>query len=122
MSIEDFLVQSCDVLCEAPPGGVPPQDALGGADRTNYLTVASGVPCLVRPMSAAKMAYSGGGRDDARRNVVTARIYFSSDPAPEGLSSRHRIVVEGQTYAVTGVINPNSMGRIYQVDCEMIRG
>ena len=72
------------------------------------------------PATARLMAF-GGRRDDARRNVVTARIYFADDPAPEGLSSRHRIVVENATYAVMGVINPNTMDRLFQVDTEMIR-
>jgi len=116
------------ITAEAPAGQPVPQDGLGGADRGgDWLTVADGVPCLVRPMDSALMAF-GGARDDARRNVITARIYFGADPVPEGISTRHRITITSGTvstqgvYAVQGTINPNSMDLIFQVDCERIRG
>jgi|SRR5579859_1673217 len=120
MSLEDFLIQSADVTAEAPAGSVPAQDALGGADRSAaWLTVASGIPCLARPMGTSLMAF-GAARDDARRGVNTTRIYFAADPVPTGIGSRNRIVVDGATYAVQGSTNPNSMDRIFQVDCERI--
>ncbi len=120
MSIEDFLLQSADITCEAAPGDVPAQDASGGADRSarQWQPVASGVPCLVRPMGSARQ-----DRDDARRGIDTGRIYFASDPVPdpEGISSRHRITVAGAIYAVMGATNPNSLDRIIQVDVERVR-
>jgi len=120
MSLEDFLIQSADVTAEAPTGVSVGQDSLGGADRSGqWLTVASGISCLVRPMGTSLMAF-GSARDDARRGVNTTRIYFAADPAPTGIGSRNRIVVEGQTYAVQGSTNPNTMDRIFQVDCERI--
>lgn len=135
MSLESLIDdsgQQATITAEAPGGRVPGQTALGGADRSdaNWLTVADGLPCLVRERSVA-VDY---GRNDARASVVTARIYFVPDDVaavlPSGLSSRHRITVtvggEGGpittgVYAVKGAVDPNSMGRVLQVDCERIR-
>ncbi len=127
MALEDFLLQEAEISVEATAGQLPAQDALGGADRSApWPVVVSGVPCLVNERAAELMAM-GARRDDARRNVVTARIYFAEDPVPGGMSSRHRITVtkDGRTlgvYAVQGAIDPNQMGRIFQVDCERIKG
>lgn len=133
MSLESLIEDSgqlASILAEAADGQVPPQTAMGGADRSdgNWLTVADGVPVLVRTRSSAL----NRDYDDERAQVIDATLYFAADPVPSGsgLSSRHRIVVaDGGTgggraagvYAVLGVIDPNSMGRILQVDCERIR-
>ena len=118
MALANFLKQSATITVEADP--TPPQSALGGADRTTRLAVASGVPCLVRPLSSTLSALSTR-RNDARANVADVRIYFDADPAPGGVSTLHWIEVDGSTYKVTGVVNPNSMGEIYHVDCETVR-
>lgn len=128
MSLESLIEnsgQSASILAEAADGQVPAQTAMGGADRSdaNWLTVADGVPVLVRTRSSAV----NRDYDDERAGVIDATLYFAADPVPSGsgLSSRHRIVVTGGraagTYAVLGAIDPNSMGRILQVDCERIR-
>lgn len=120
MALTDFLTQSADIEVEASTGKQPPQDALGGAVRTNWLPVASGVPCLVRPMGSSLSAFKAP-RNDARANVNLTRIYFEGDPVAGGLSTRHRIRVEGAVYKVQGAIDPNSLGELLQVDCERIR-
>lgn len=115
MALTDFLRQSATILVEPTP---PPRDRIGGVNRSGAWTVlAESVPCLVRPLSAGVQP-----QDDARRNVVLYRIYFAFDPVAGGIGTRHRIVVDGQTYAVTGVINPNSLDAIIHVDCEAIIG
>lgn len=135
MSLESLIAssgQQATITAEAVDGQVPAQDTLGGADRSdcNWVTVAAGVPCLVSTKSSTLSAFSSN-RDDARRNVVTSRIYFLSDPAPGvGLSSRHRITVTAAgpggprslgVYAVQGSVDPNSLGRLIQVDVERVR-
>lgn len=120
MALSDFLAQSATITAEAAAGATPPQTRSGGADRSARLTVADGVPCLVRPLGASLAAFATA-RDQARRNVVSARIYFAADPAPEGLSTRHWIDVDGRTYKVTGVVDYNSLHRLFAADCEMIR-
>lgn len=128
MPLEDFLDQEATITAEAPDGRVPPQDALGGADRSdgNWVTVASGVPCLVREKGSSL----DPDRDDARMNVITATVYFEADPVPSGISTRHRITVTATTpagpqilglYSVQGTVDPNAMGRIFQVSCERVR-
>jgi hypothetical protein len=134
MSLESLIEDSgqfATITAEAADGSVPPQDPTGAADRSdaNWPVVATNVPCLVSPKSSALQAFPG--RNDARMAVVNARIYFLCDPVPTvGLSSRNRITVYAGTtgipqvlgvYAVQGVINPNTMNRIYQADCEKIR-
>ena len=133
MSVEALIEDSGQqalITCEAPDGQVPPQDALGGADRSdaNWVTVASGVPCLVCPKTARVNAFPG--RNDARANLIDAVIYFSVDPVPSGISSRHRItvIIPGTggskvlgVYAVQGSVDPNTMGHIFQVGCEKIK-
>jgi hypothetical protein len=128
MPLEDFLNSMCNVTAEAPTGQFPPQDAVGGADRSdaNWVGVAQGVPCLVRPRSSHLEAMPG--RNDARMNVVDTRVYFAADPVPGGLNSRNRIVVTScpdpaliGIYAVQGVIDPNGMGRLFEADCERVR-
>lgn len=112
MALADFLTQSASIQVEAPT-----RDRLGGANRSApWPTIIDGVPCLVRPLSASLQT-----QDDARRDIVSYRIYFDSDPCPTGISTRHRIKVGSTTYQVTGVINANSLGQIFQVDCEAIR-
>lgn len=116
--IEDFLAQSAAIEVESSaPGGLG-QDALGGADRTGWQPVVSDVPCLVRRLSASQQV-----RDDARAQICDTRIYFADDPVLDfgGLSTRHRITVDGSIYRVTGPVDPNSLGRILQVDCELLR-
>jgi hypothetical protein len=135
MSIETLIQRSgqqATITAEAPTGQVPPQDAAGGANRSdaNWVAVASGVPCLLNIASSALKSF-GSARSDARANVIDVRIYFYSDPVePGGISTRHRVTVTapghgGQRvigiYAVQGVTDPNSLGRIIQVDCERIR-
>jgi len=121
--IEDFLTQSATISVEASTGSVPPQTALGGANRSGaWPVVADGVPCLVRPRSSFLAAH-GLARDNARRNVETATIYFAADPLADsgGITTRHRITVDGTVHAIQGVINVNSLDRLFQVDCERIR-
>ena len=133
MSVDSLIEDSGQqalITCEAPDGQVPPQDALGGADRSdaNWVTVASGVPCLVCPKSARVNAFPG--RNDARVNLIDTIVYFSVDPVPSGISSRHRITVTVQgtggpkvlgVYAVQGSVDPNSMGVVFEVGCERIK-
>lgn len=137
MSLESLISdsgQSAAISAEAADGQVPAQTALGGADRSDagWVTVATAVPCLVRPRSSTLAAFDAR-RNDARANVVDATIYFAGDAiAALGipLSTRQRITVTtapgtdptvAGVYSVQGAINPNAMGRIYQVDCERIR-
>lgn len=111
MAASDFFDQQASIQVEAPA-----KDRLGGADRTaSWPTVIDGIPCLVRPLSVALQT-----RDDSRRNVTIYRIYFDSDPSPTGLGTRNRIKVGSRTYQVTGVVDVNSMGQLFQVDCEAI--
>ena len=134
MSLESLIEDSgqlATITAEALDGQVPGQDPTGAADRSdgNWVTVATAVPCLVSPKSSALQAFSG--RNDARMGIVNARIYFLSDPVPSvGLGSRNRITVNVETaggpqvlgvYAVQGVINPNTMDRIFEADCEKVR-
>ena len=133
MSLESLIDDSgqlATITAEAADGQVPGQDPTGAADRSdgNWPTIATGVPCLVDEKSSALMAFPG--RNDARMAVVNARIYFYADPVPGGISSRNRITVfvavKGipqvlGVYAVQGRINPNTMDRIFEVDCEKLR-
>ena len=115
MALDDFFAQTATIRAEPTP---VPRDRLGGADRTGeWQAVAEGVPCLVRPLSAALQT-----RDDARRNVTLYRIYFAEDPVSGGIGTRHRVVVGQTTYQVTGVVDANSLGRLLHVDCEAIKG
>lgn len=122
--------QFATITAEAPDGQFPAQDATGAADRSdaNWVTVASNVPCLVNPKSSAIRSYPG--QNDARQQIIDARIYFYADPVPSGISSRHRITVNIQgtggpqiigVYAVQGAINPNYRSEIFEVDCERVR-
>ena len=65
------------------------------ADRSdaNWVTVADGVPCLVSEKGSS-LDYD---RNDARANVITARVYFGCDPVPSGISTRNRINVTATT-------------------------
>jgi hypothetical protein len=129
--IEDYLVQFCDITVEAPTGQLPAQDALGGADRTApWPVVAQGVPCLYRPGASSLQARTAR-RDDARRSVNTGKVYFSASTLgqiPGGLTSRMRITITQAidsgalgVYAVTGSIDPNTMGHHLEVDVERVR-
>lgn len=128
MSLESLIEDSgqfADITAESNPGVKPPITAMGGTNRAGqWLEVASGVPCLVNPRGGTLSL----NRNDARANVKTPRIYFLCDPAPLGLTTKHRITVSGGSdptargvYAVQDVNNPNSMGQLFQVDCERIR-
>jgi len=133
MSIESQVRRSgqfCDITVEAQPGQQPPQTAMGGTDRSGgWLPVATGVPCLVNTKASPLMAYPG--RNDARAQVQTNRIYFYYDPTPAGFTTRMRISVykpgsDGDqtnlgTYRPVETFNPNSMDRIFQIDCEKVR-
>lgn len=114
--IEDFLTQLATIEAEAPQPGTLGQDQLGGADRTNWQPVVSGIPCLVRRLSASQQV-----RNEARGQVCDTRIYFAADPVPGGLNTRHRVTVGPYTYQITGAVDPNSLGRLLQVDCELLR-
>lgn len=116
------------ITAEAPRGASVGQTAMGGADRSDahWLTVADGVPCLVAPGGSS----IDRDRNDARENVIAATIYFRADPVPGGLSTRHRITVTSTrtpdpvvlgVYAVTGAIDPNYLGRLFEVACERVR-
>lgn len=117
MPLEDHLRQSATIR-RLPVR----QTGAGGADRTDPQPLADGVPCLVRARSAV-LAALAGRRDDARAETIDARIYFGTDPlaASGGLSTRHQVEVDGAVYAVRGVVDVNSMGRLLQVDAERIR-
>ena len=129
MSLESLIEdsgQQAEIMAEANPGSRPTLTTMGGVDRSdpNWLEVVSGVSCLVRPQGGSLNL----NRNDARANVKTPRIYFLCDPVPCGLTTKHRIKVSlgsdptaRGVYAVQDVTNPNSMGRIFQVDCERIR-
>jgi hypothetical protein len=134
MSLESLIEDSgqlATITAEAPDGAIPAQDPTAAADRSdgNWLPVVTGVPCLVSPKSSSLQAFPG--RNDARQAIVNARIYFTCDPVPTiGLSSRNRITVTTEAhggpqvlgiYAVQGVINPNTMDRIFEADCERLR-
>lgn len=110
--------------------GTPPRTAMGGVDRTGtWPQIATGVPCLLNNKNSQLMAWPG--RNDARAQVFDTRIYFYYDPTPAGFTTRMRISVtqtNGDTdvtdlgvYQIVAVQNPNSMGRIYEVDCEKVR-
>lgn len=125
-SLIDASGQFAEITAEANPGSRPPLTTMGGVDRSdgNWLEVVSGVPCLVRPQGGSLNL----NRNDARANVKTPKIYFLCDPVPTGLTTKHRIkVTQGSdktlvgVYAVQDVTDPNSMGRIFQVDCERVR-
>ena len=114
--LNDFLQQTAMIEVEATLPATPGQDMLGGADRTNWQQVADGIPCLVRRLSASQQI-----RIEARGEICDTRIYFGNDPTIEGMSTRHRITVDGSIYHVKGSVDPNSMGRLLQVDCELLR-
>ena len=128
MPLLDFLRHTATITAEAPDGQVPPQDALGGADRSdaNWVTIAQGVPCLVSPR--------GSSLDrsilDSRENLIEATIYFAPDPIARGLTTRHRVTVTAPgrpdpiligVYTPTGVNDPNYLGILIEVDAERIR-
>jgi hypothetical protein len=127
LSLESLIEdsgQQADITAESNPGVTPPLTTMGGVNRSTWLEVVTGVPCLVDPKGGTLNL----ARNDARANVKTPRIYFTQDPVPLGLNTKHRITVSGGSdptargvYAVQDVANPNSMGRIFQVDCERIR-
>jgi hypothetical protein len=134
MSLESLINNSglqATITAEAPDGQVVGQDGTGAADRSdaNWLPVASGVPCLLNTTSSSLQAF-GSKRNDARTAVIDARIYFLSDPVPSGISTRHRVTVTKSgtggprvlgTWAVQSVDDPNSMGRLFEIDCERVR-
>ena len=117
MALADFLRQAATISL-LPVG----RTTAGGADRTEPEVLAENVPCLVRPRSSALEAF-GARRNDARAERIDATIYFAGDPlAPDAeLTTRHRITVAGVDYAVRGPQDPNSLGRLLQVDCERLR-
>lgn len=133
MSIEDIIERSgmqATITAEAPSGQEVGQTALGGADRSDadWIAVATAVPCLVSPSGSSLER----DRNDARENVIEAVIYFRCDPLAPGaaLGTRHRVTVTSTrtpdpvvlgVYAVTGVVDPNYLGRLFEVSCERIR-
>jgi hypothetical protein len=131
MPLEDFLDQLADIKEEAADGDVPAQDALGAADRSdaNWVTVATDVPCMVRTVTARLDAFPG--RNDARAEIVNARIYFYTDPIPRGIGTRNRVIVEDIVYAVQGIgargaakriaPSPTAEGHLFAIDCEVIK-
>lgn len=129
-SLIDDSGQFATVSIESPDGQTVPQDALGGADRSGqWATIASHVPCLLNNRSSPLMAWPG--RNDARAQIQTTRIYFYEDPTPAGFTTRMRITVSAPgssgdmtdigVYQVIGTANPNSMNRLYEVDVERVR-
>lgn len=133
MSLESLIEDSnqfATITVEAPSGTFPPQTSIGGVDRSQpWPVVASGVPCLVNTKGSPLSAFSGA-RNDSRGSIFDTRIYFCSDPTSTGFTTRMRITVtqagNGEpvtlgVYAVKNPTNPNSMGRIFQVDCEKVR-
>jgi hypothetical protein len=131
MPLEDFLDQLADIYEEAEDGSVPPQDALGAADRSdaNWPLVATDVPCMVRVVTARLDAFPG--RNDARAEIVNARVYFFKDPIEGGIGTRNRIIVEDVVYAVQGIgargaakriaPSPTAEGHLFEIDCEVIK-
>lgn len=108
MALQDFLKQRATIRAQAET-----VDALGGVVRTPYAVVASDVPCLVRPQ-VNSLAGEGQGRAGSEQ---TLRIYFATDPQ---VTSASRIDVDGVYYRPIGSQDPNSLGRIFQVDCEQV--
>jgi hypothetical protein len=113
MALTDFLDQfaTIEVLDLAT------QDEVGSLDRdgANKTTLATMVPCLVRPLSARE------GRVNEKATLdITHRIYFAGDPLSGvlgRLTSRHRITVGDRVYAPVQPIDVNSLNRLLQVDC-----
>lgn len=138
MSLESLIEDSgqlATITVEALDGSVPPQSAMGGVDRSGtWQQIATGVPCLLNNKNSQLMAWPG--RNDARAQVFDTRIYFYLDPTPSGFTTRMRITVSEPgggsgddptdttdlgVYQVVSVNNPNSMDRIWQIDCEKVR-
>jgi hypothetical protein len=133
MSLESLIDDSgqfATISIESPNGQSVSQDALGGADRSGqWPVIAVHIPCLLNNKSSPLMGWPG--RNDARAQVQSTRIYFYFDPTPSGFTTRMRITVSAPgssgdmtdigTYQVIGTGNPNSMNRIYQIDVERVR-
>jgi hypothetical protein len=106
----DFLTQSAAVSSRSarPRSGF-------GEDKAQFTAVAGKgtLPCLVRPLRAEAIAKQG--RDASQQWV---RIYFAADP---GVTNDDVIAVDGQTYAVKGQLDFNSMHEVYGVDCVQMR-
>jgi hypothetical protein len=134
MSLESLIQDSgqlASILVEAASGQQPPQTGMGGTDRTQpWITLASGIPCLLNNKTSLLSPYKQG-RNDERQQVYTTRVYFYYDPTPSGFTTRMRIsitdadpsdtdVTDLGTYQVENVSNPNSMNRIWQIDVEKI--
>lgn len=113
MALEDFLNQSATI--EALD--LTTKDEVGSVDRdgANKVTLATQMPCLVRPLSARE------GRVNEKATLdITHRIYFAGDPLSgviSRLTSRHRITVDGRVYAPIQPVDVNSLNRLLQVDC-----
>jgi hypothetical protein len=133
MSLESLIDDSgqfATITVEAASGSFPPQTSLGGVDRSQaWPIVAANVPCLLSNRSSPLMSFPG--RNDARAQVYDTRVYFYFDPTPSGFTTRMRInvtkagpggdAIDLGTYSVKGTNNPNTMGVIFQVDCEKVR-
>src|SRR5215469_3488934 len=129
MSLEDLIDASGQVATitqEAPPGLIPPQTAMGGVDRTMQWPSIATLPCHVNTTASPLQPYPTG-RNNERQQVYTTRIYFYSCPSI-GFTTRMRIAVAGGsdpavvgTYQIEAVKNPNSMSRLWEIDCERVR-
>jgi hypothetical protein len=119
------LPHTADIEAEAPVGVSTGQTAMGGADRTAWVPVEYGVPCLFSPRSLDVSSAD----DRAQQRVVGVVYFMDGDPVAGGLTSKHRITVGGcpraadnGTYSVVGAKDINAMGRVLEVQVERVRG
>jgi hypothetical protein len=109
MPLEDFLTQSCTILVQGTG-----QSRSGAPVRVPYTAIASDVPCLLREMGG-----SNDRRDGKASETNTVRIYFDPEDLASilPLTTRHQIQIGPRTFVVTTSVDPNSLGRLLQVDC-----
>jgi hypothetical protein len=95
MSVRLLMIHRVDI--QAPAGG------------GTFTTAATDVPARVeRAIQEAQITFSGLG--------VTDLIYFDADHA---LTTGHRILFDGNTYAVKQIYNVGNVGRIWLVAVTM---
>lgn len=111
MSLRSHLVQLATIEKETYA-----VDSYGEQTATTTIE-AAGLPCLVRPMNAEMKAEQG--RDASR---IMARIYFDERPFPIDEGRERLIRVDDRVWRPVEALDVNSMGRLWQVDCELVTG